>query len=281
MHAVKKINNNVAVCMDDNGKELVAFGKGIGFPSMPYEIRDLAKLDRTFYNINPHYISMLHDIPSEIIELTAQIVDVAQHRLDYNLNPNLVLTLADHIAFAMERKKKNIHVYMPLIYDIEQIYTDEIQIAQFALQKIKDTFHVQLSPQEASGIALNIVNAKLEEKPQSKVSDSTIQQNTAEQILQDMTKIVEKEMQIQVNRESFNYARYATHVMYLLQRIHEHKHVSSENLLMYKSLKEEAAEACHCVNQIDKYFEKKLHTPLSEEEKLYLILHINRLCAKE
>ena len=31
MRAIKKINNNVAICADSNNKELIAFGKGIGF----------------------------------------------------------------------------------------------------------------------------------------------------------------------------------------------------------------------------------------------------------
>ena len=34
MKVVKKINNNVAICLDSNNCELVAFGKGIGFPKI-------------------------------------------------------------------------------------------------------------------------------------------------------------------------------------------------------------------------------------------------------
>ncbi len=34
MEVVKKINNNVAECVDNNGKHLIAFGKGIGFPNL-------------------------------------------------------------------------------------------------------------------------------------------------------------------------------------------------------------------------------------------------------
>ncbi|WP_368259898.1 CAT RNA binding domain-containing protein, partial [Clostridium paraputrificum] len=37
MIVVKKINNNVAICLDNNNNELIAFGKGIGFPATPYE----------------------------------------------------------------------------------------------------------------------------------------------------------------------------------------------------------------------------------------------------
>ena len=40
MRVVKKINNNVAECLDNNGKSLVAFGRGIGFPKdAPYDTK--------------------------------------------------------------------------------------------------------------------------------------------------------------------------------------------------------------------------------------------------
>ena len=38
MKVIKNINNNVAICVDDNGHEVVAMGKGIGFSKPPYEV---------------------------------------------------------------------------------------------------------------------------------------------------------------------------------------------------------------------------------------------------
>ena len=35
MKVIKKINNNVALCLDGNQRELIAFGKGIGFKPIP------------------------------------------------------------------------------------------------------------------------------------------------------------------------------------------------------------------------------------------------------
>lgn len=43
MKIIKKINNNVAIGLDKNNQELIVFGKGIGFPKMPYEVDDLKK----------------------------------------------------------------------------------------------------------------------------------------------------------------------------------------------------------------------------------------------
>ena len=57
MKVIKKINNNVALCVDNNKKELIAFGKGIGFPDMPYEIKDLSAISMTFYRMDQSFIN--------------------------------------------------------------------------------------------------------------------------------------------------------------------------------------------------------------------------------
>ena len=104
MLVIRKINNNVALCRDSNGAELVAFGKGIGFPETPYELKDLSKIDVTFYNISEQYFDVLNEIPSEVMEFTARIADKIRISLPYELKPTFLLTLADHLAFCMERQ---------------------------------------------------------------------------------------------------------------------------------------------------------------------------------
>lgn len=63
MQICKKINNNVALARDAKGRELVVFGKGIGFPAMPYELTDLSGVQRTFYDVNEKYFALLREIP--------------------------------------------------------------------------------------------------------------------------------------------------------------------------------------------------------------------------
>ena len=55
MRVIKKLNNNFAICVDGEGKELIAAGKGIGFPKTPYELEDLNLITRTFYDIDQKY----------------------------------------------------------------------------------------------------------------------------------------------------------------------------------------------------------------------------------
>ena len=68
MKAIKKINNNVAYCVDGNGRELIALGKGIGFGSFPRDL-SLTEIERTFYNIDSRVSSAIADIDELIKEI--------------------------------------------------------------------------------------------------------------------------------------------------------------------------------------------------------------------
>lgn len=57
MKIIRQINNNAALALDGNGKELVVLGRGVGFPKMPYELTDLSRIERTFYDVNPNILA--------------------------------------------------------------------------------------------------------------------------------------------------------------------------------------------------------------------------------
>ena len=63
MQVIKKLNNNFALCLDSNGVEMIAYGKGIGFPPTPYEVIDLNQIRRTFYDISSDYLGMMESLP--------------------------------------------------------------------------------------------------------------------------------------------------------------------------------------------------------------------------
>ncbi len=103
----------MALCLDGNQRELIAFGKGIGFKPIPYELTDLSVIERTYYGISPEYQGLLKEIPKEIFDVSGMLVDLAANSIDADFNRNLVITLADHINFAIDRYKKNINIKPP------------------------------------------------------------------------------------------------------------------------------------------------------------------------
>ncbi|MCB6637306.1 PRD domain-containing protein [[Ruminococcus] torques] len=277
MQVIKKLNNNFAICMDKEGKELIAYGKGIGFPKVPYELTDLNQIDRTFYDIDDKYLDLLQELPEKVLDFAAKLVDIAHNELQYELNPNLVMTLADHIHFCIQRARKKIVVQMPLISEIEQSFPKEAKIGKYAVRQMERRFAVQLNENEASGIAISFANAR---NSAEKKADTSIQKWFHE-ALEDTISIVEDTVGILIERESFNFARYSSHLMYLLKRIDSNQTLDTDNGIMYQSIREEFPEIAECIDKIEVYFEKRFDIQLSKEEKMYLMLHINRICVRE
>lgn len=276
MIVVKNINNNVALCLDSKGQEVVVFGKGVGFLKPPSEV-PLSKIQRTFYDLNRKFLPLLDDIPLDVIDFTAQQVAQIRGQLPYETNANLIMTLADHLAFAMTRAKKGIYTPMPSIYEMEQNYPVEIRIGRQIVNAMEQTFHVKLPKGEVQGVAMHFINASLG----SPSSGQLTAEEEYETILERMTQIVEYALQVTIRRDTFNYARFATHVQYLLKRVQTDSPIDSDNLQMYASIRDEYKDVSACVDQIHEYLQRNWSIDLSEEEKLYLIMHINRVISQE
>lgn len=272
MRAIRRLNNNAVVCRDSTGREVIAMGKGVGFGDVPRDLA-LSEVERTFYDLDEGGQNVMSDLPPEVVLFAARIMDIAVNELSYELSPNAVLLLADHLNFAIERVRKNIRVKMPLAYDVRELYPVEYKLGKYAVEKARKEFGVGLANDEAVGIAMNLINAKKtpSQRPEEDFSD----------MLEQVTEIVENHFHIMVDRDSFNFSRYATHIQYLFQRIHQKTAIDSENIRMYKDLREEFPEIAACVEEIAAHIEETWHCTLSEEEKLYLILHVNRIMAKE
>lgn len=276
LQAIRKLNNNAVVCIDSNGSEIIALGKGIGFSKMPCEI-SISQIERSFYNIDPNGQNIMKDLPSEVVLLTAKIIDIASHELPYELSPNAVLLLSDHIAFAIERTKKKMNVKMPLYYDIRQMYPLEYKIGEYILKRIQKEFNIVLPKEEIAAMAMNIVNAKAV----CDDVDGKLDSDNFETMLEEITEIIEYDCHLMISRESFDFARFATHLEYLFRRIKNGQAIDTDNVKMHKILKEEYPEISKCVEHINEHILKAWNVELTEEEKLYLILHVNRICVKE
>lgn len=274
MKAIKKINNNVAVCLDSKGNELIAFGKGIGFKEMPYEIDDLSLINRTFYGINQNYVNLLNEVHEEIFEISAKIVDSASIHLDNVLNSNIVFTLADHINFAIKRYESNVSIKMPIAEDIKHLYETEYEIGKSAVQYINKVKNIHLGKDEAIGIALHFINAENVSKNVDAIANT-------EEIVSKVIDCIENECNIKVNKDSFNYSRFVTHIEYLVKRCDKKIQVASSNNELFETLMESYPQTYLIANNICVMLKTKYGWDLNREEMVYLMMHVNRLCSRE
>lgn len=273
MKVIKNINNNVSICLDSTGQQVVAFGKGIGFCKPPYEL-DIAKVQRTFYDIDPMYIQMIQHIPVEMIELSAQIIDYARNKVEYLMNSSIVFTLADHLTFALQRFQKNMNIDMPIYYDVKSLYEEEYAIGIYALKLIDQKYQIKLPKEEITSIALHLINAAAMAKNKEKKQSS-------EDAINHIKTLIEEHFQITISEDDFNYSRFVSHLQYLLKRGKQGTNIASENIQLYTSLKNGCPDVYKCARKINEYLHSVYSFTFNEEELLYLMLHINRLYVRE
>ncbi|MGT2785551.1 PRD domain-containing protein [Streptococcus merionis] len=270
MKVVKKINNNVAECIDNNGQELIAFGRGIGFPKTPYELTDLSKIDMTFYKLNAHFAQLLTELPEELIQLSVEIVNMAQTQLNGQLNPTLVFSLADHINFAIKRLSDFKEVKILFSHEVARSYPKETKVAEQALNLINEKLQVQLPNSEVTAVAMHFINGQAEYAASS-------EEVKLSELIEIITQIIEKELQVTINREEFNYQRFQTHVRYYLSRTEQQEHFIEGNQAILNSLKNGQPAIYRTATVVMDYLQSSYEIEGADDELLYLMIHINRL----
>lgn len=274
LRAIKKINNNFALCLDSNGVEMIAYGRGIGFGQFPCEL-DLSKLTGTYYNVAPQLVSMIAEMSNSVFRISEQVVRYAQEISGKSIPNNFVFSLTDHIQFAIKRQRENIPIKMPFAYEIEHLYETELRIGEYALKLIRKDLKVYLPREEATGIALHFIN-NYQQYSTGVVADAI------EDLLEQVQLIVEDRQGIQIDRNTYDCYRFSMHLRYFMKRVQEET-LYSENGPdpLYEHLKEEYPDIYRTMTAVREYLEEALHIQCSTEERLYLMIHINRLCAKE
>lgn len=271
MQVVRSINHNAAIGIDSLGREVVVMGAGVGFGKIPRDV-PLAEIDRTFVGIDDKYLGLIAELPSEHLEFAAQFSDVVRMQVSHELSPNLVVTLADHISFMVKRAKEHLYVAMPLAYDVQQDYPVEYRLGQMCVRGVERTFHVKLPKNEAVGVALSIINSAV----MSSVNAAR-REKRDERALETAVQVVERELGITVDRDSFDFARFATHVKYLIDRLAAGEPIATPNGAMYDEVAAQYPDVAACADKVARAIARPGEGEVTTEERLYLMMHINRL----
>ena len=274
MQIIKKINTSAALALDKTGREVVVLGKGVGFPPVPYELDDLSKIERTFYDVDPKYLSMIAELSQPIVMACADIADQAGIELECPLNPNLPFTLADHVQFAVERLKKGVNLTTPIAYDIRHLYPKETAMADTALQMLRQQAGLDLPDNEAINIAMHFINAEAESGDMHSLMLSM-------QVIAKVNEIVESSLHIQLDKDSYNYSRFATHLRYLIQRLQNGVQTDNVSKSLRHTLMREYPAIYACALNVVRYLKDTYDWECNDDEVVYLIMHIQRVYERE
>ncbi|MDQ0202928.1 PRD domain-containing protein [Pectinatus haikarae] len=158
---IKKIlNNNVILSKNTDGQEIVAMGCGIAFKKRIGDFIDDSMIDKV-YTLSDHEMmeklkKLLADLSIEYVEISNEIIELAESKLRKNLNEGIYISLTDHIHMAVQRFKNGNIVRNMMIWEIQRFYPEEFRIGREAVLKLNKKFAINMAEDEAGFIALHM-----------------------------------------------------------------------------------------------------------------------------
>ena len=270
------INNNVVSTCDEEGREVIVMGRGVGFKAKEGSTIDKDKIEKVFrldsQNTMDKFKELLVNLPMEHVQISAEIISYAKEVLNRPINPNVYITLTDHINFALERFKQKMMFSNPLIREVRSFYHAEYLIGEYAIAMIDRDLGIKLPVDEAASIALHIVNAEYD----APMGDTIKITN----LIQQVSEVVEEYFNIKLDEQSLSYERFITHLRFLAQRVFTGEHMNLDNLEFQKVIDRLYPEEYACSQKVQALIKLQYGHQVTEEEVAYLALHIKRIRTK-
>ena len=264
MRILKQLNNNIVIASDEQGREVVLMGKGIGFGRKPGMEADLSLAEKRFLGLSTEQntrqlAELLERIPTEHLSVGMEIVKLAQERIRKPLNETLVLMISDHISFAIERQKKGLDLSNALLWGIKKFYPDEYQIGLDALALIERETETgtALREDEAGFLAMHIVNAQYGEG--TPVAQDILR------LIQGVVSLVRYTYGIELDEDLLDYIRFVTHLKFFLSRVMNRQALDGSDEL-YRIVSVMYPRAAACAQKIGDYLRQQLGCSLGLED---------------
>lgn len=269
----KVINNNIISAYEKSGAEVIVMGRGIGFKKKQGEMVPADQISKIFRiksrTLSEQFKELLANMPLERVRISDEIISHAKDHLKLKLNQSIYVTLTDHINFAIERVSQGIEPQNALLWEIKRFYPREFQLGIYALELIQDRLDILLPEDEAGFIALHFVNAEYgtDIRDAVKFPDQ----------MQAIVDIVERDLGILLDESSLHYERFMTHIKFLIQRIYRKELLSSEDRELFLLMQRKYPREYQCSLKVAEYIMQATGSRLSEEEIMYLSVHIRRV----
>jgi beta-glucoside operon transcriptional antiterminator len=265
------LNNSVVDALDDELREVIVLGKGIGFGAGPGDAIDSSRIEKIFRledgSEGSNFARVAAAVPAAVLEATAEVVALAKADITDKLSDSIFAALADHLAYAIERTQNNVSLASALEAEVRRFYSKEFAVATRALPIIESIVGVRLPPEEATNIALHVITAEIG----SSGSAARLMELT-----QSVLDIVRLHFGITYDDDDIDYARFLTHVRYFAQRVLTAATVQRDDDELLGMLSRQMPAIFACVDRINDFVRERYDHEMSSSEKVYIALHVSR-----
>lgn len=276
MQILKVLNNSLVLGIDDNGEQVILMGKGIGYQkSIGYTFSE-EDIEKIFIlkdkEISRNIIRLAKEINAIFFEIANTVISYAKEECHLELMDHIYLSLTDHLSFAYKRYNDNITFFNFYTAEMRKFNPVEYKIGLYALQVIKDELGVEIPEDEAGNIAFHFINAQYNHPYNERNQKINLITNT-------ILGMVKYRLKLVYNEDSIYYSRYLTHLRFFAQRFVSGKQLDDgdEYKAVYKSLYKKCKEEIECVESIRQFLKKKYNCDITEQEAMFLTMHISRI----
>lgn len=276
MKVDKVINNNLVRSHDRQNREILVMGCGIGFKRKPGDPIDESVVEKIYVlkeEEQRHMEELFADMPLECIQVTNEIVEYAVISLGKPLSGYLYLNLCDHIHFAIQRAKDGIPVRNALLTEIRRFYSHEYEIGTEGLSRIEAKTGVRLPEDEAGFIAMHLVNASMDFNDMGSTQEMM-------KMIRHILSIVRYHFHVDLDENSIHYDRFITHLKFFIKRVFSGNELDENDEAFFIMIKNQYREEYLCVLKIYEYIKKEYDILLTNDEIMYLTIHIRRVVMK-
>lgn len=276
MKVVKVLNNSLVLALDStHSEEVIIMGKGIGFNTKIGEELPKEKIEKIYALTDrdtlKKLIQLSAETDSQYFELSSQIIEYAKSKHDLQLKDHIYLALTDHISFIKKRMDSGYVFQNMYVMDLSRINPVEYDIAEYALKLLRESLDENIPDSELIYIAMHFVY-------QQAINDTKPDYALINKLVEEILNITKYQLQIEYARESIVYSRFLTHLSLFAQRLVTNEMIpNKESDLLLEQLEQQARKETVCLNAITRYVEEKHSITLSNQERLYLLIHIHKI----
>lgn len=270
----KVFNNNVVQVRNDKGEEEIIMGRGLGFQKKPEDLVDDSLVEKRFTLQDSSLINDLTSVYQNLslkeIETVTAIIEHGQEVLDTVYDMALYISLADHLHYTFERLENGLIINNPLSWEIRKFFPKEFQVARDGIAIVKEKMDIDLPEDEVASLALHFINAQKDVGAiESGQQIAKIVTNILDIVRFHYGKISEADM--------VSYNRFVTHIQYYAQRVINGLVQGANDSFLFEQVKLNYPQAFTCTEKIKSFVETSYDFPMSNDEQVYLTIHIQRL----
>lgn len=270
-YEIKKIFNNNVILVSQQGKEKIILQKGLGFgKKVGGIIPDNTPIEKVFVikeeDNSSKFNQLLTNVDKEIIGMCEEIIFMVSNELKEELNEKIHISLTDHIAFTLKRLEKNDEIINPFLVETETLYKKEFEIAEKAVRIIEKRTGINVPDGEVGFITLHIHSARKKGQISNTVKYAFLCNSIVE--------FIEDSLDIYIDRQSLDYARFLTHIRFAIERILNNNPIKNELL---DTIKKQYKKSYKLAEKVAEIIEKELDIKVIEDEIGYISMHIEKL----